>query len=130
MSTEHKNSESARKSNVPFNARQVLDQLNSEQLQQKLEGLSVISGITNKQVKQIPKEIVKAMVQLLKNSEKKVLTISILTAVKHLSTFKRTQLMLGEEGIIPAIFPYLSSIDQSVLKAALFALDELVAICM
>lgn len=120
----------SRKSTFAFNARQVLDLLNSEQLQQKLEGLSVISGITNKHVQQVPKEIVQKIVQLLKNSEKKLLTISILTAVKHLSTFKRTQLMLGEEGIIPAIFPYLSSIDQSVLKAALFALDELVAICM
>ena len=108
-----------------FSAKDVLVGLKSKDLKNQIVALSSLSSVEKKIIKQIPKEIIKLMVDLLANSEKKPLTVSCLTSFAHLATFEALKFTIGQQGGIGAIFPHTYSNDSNVQKLSIKTLHEL-----
>jgi hypothetical protein len=83
---------------MSFSAKDVLTGLKSKTLVSQIQALSSLSSVEGKMVKQIPKEIIKLMVELLETSEKKPLTVSCLTSFLHLSQFENLKRSICENG--------------------------------
>eukprot|EP01080_Neovahlkampfia_damariscottae_P003907 gene3907-7120_t len=108
-----------------FSVKDILSGLKSKDLKQQIVALSSLSSVEKKLIKQIPKDVIKLMVDLLANSEKKPLTVSCLTSFAHLSTFDALKLTIGQQGGIAAILPHTYSNDSTVQKQAVRTLHEL-----
>jgi DNA phosphorothioation-dependent restriction protein DptG len=114
MSTEKKDEKKK------LNIKEITDGLKSGVLKRQVEVLDILNQIDKKEAKLIPKELLFEVVQTLKNSEKKILTNSLISAINHVAGIsKRTNSIFGEIETVGIVSASLLSLDETLRKNCL-----------
>ncbi|EFC39856.1 predicted protein [Naegleria gruberi] len=114
---------------LQFNARKAIEVLADNEgesaTREKLKILNQLSTIPNVNI--IPVEVLQLVIQILGETENRMIINSILSAIQHLASFERTRMLLGDDtNCIQLLVPHMSQFNfPNIQSGALDAMAEL-----